>query len=171
MNYSHLKNNTMSSQDWENVDSESREIIKQFIDSLSNFQIIKQTSGKSSYDTLIECTTSGKRILLEIKNRKCKSTTYPTMMCDYDKKTSNTYRISRNEAQHCLLISIYQDGFILIGNINQGFKSSKFAPNQSEIKGAKQYYYNKEVLEIPIEKCQKFEYLKNSSGDYEFWKV
>lgn len=169
--YKHLKYNIMTEEDWENVDSDSRNLVRQFISQKSNYHLIAQTKGNKVYDMLIQDTISSDKILLEVKNRNNPHDKFKTMICDYNKKTDTKKYIDRKEADYVYLFSIYTDNILMFADINQGFKDSKYAPNQTAIKGADQYYYQKATLEIPIEKCQKYRFWKNSSGDYEFKKV
>ena len=58
------------------------------------------------------------------------------MICDYNKKTDTKKYIDRKEADYVYLFSIYTDNILMFADINQGFKDSKYAPNQTAIKGA-----------------------------------
>lgn len=160
--------NSMTENDWQEVDKSSREIVCKLFEK-AGAKNIYNTKGLCSYD--ISCTLNGISISIEVKDRNMPHTQYSDMMVEQVKQDSNNKKIEKQQFKQCIVASVYTDNVICLASINdpEAIHKKKFCKCTTLIKGAYSGYVEKDVIFLPQRKKIKFE--KQNDGTYKFTKI
>lgn len=164
MNYNY-SNTKMTKNDWEQVDQDSRQLVKQFLEK-SNWKNIKMTTGNCCYDIYGE--HKGKRIAVEVKYRNYTLSEFGDVFVELDKRTNVEKRIMKGEVDGGIAVNVYNNGFIAISSLfNKDAKVViKNCPITSMVKGGSTQYVNKQCLSLPQTYIYKI--VKLSDGQVQF---
>lgn len=139
------QNDTMTDDDWDNVDKSHRQTAYQLFKQLGATQIVFST-GNCCYD--ISFNFNGKRIVCELKDREQRAKNYNDVMIEKIKYDSLARRLANGEFDRALAMNHYPDGTIRLANI---FKSKHTqrkmrCPNTSYVKGCQFEYVWKDCI-------------------------
>lgn len=162
----------MTNEDWQNIDHSSRMIFCEFLKQIGG-KVIKNSQGNCCYDIYAEIQNNelqNKRIGFEIKDRQIPSYKYGDQMIELYKEIGNDKRISRNEFEHCIVVSFFTDNIITLANIKDKDRTYKkeWCKNTTKIKGGDQSYVLKDTIHLPQRKKIKWSKVNN---EYNFQKV
>ena len=164
MNYNY-SNTKMTKKDWEEVDQESRELVKIMLEK-NNWENIKMTTGNCCYDIYGEI--KGKRIAVEVKYRNYTLSDFGDVFVELDKRTNVQKRIDKGEVDGGIAVNVYNNGFMAISNLfnKDGKIVERYCPTTSMVKGGSTQCVKKQCLSLP----QTFIYkiVKLSNGEVQF---
>lgn len=159
--------NQMTENDWEEIDYNSRVIVRNFLSAI-NADAIGESTGNCSWD--VSCIINDKPISIEIKDRNMPHNRYSDMMVEQIKQDCNNRRIGNGQFKECLVVSVYTDNVMCLANINDkdAIHKTKYCKYTTLIKGANHNYVPKEIVILPQRKKIRYEYV---NGNLKFSKV
>lgn len=164
MNYNY-SNTKMTKKDWEEVDQESRELVKIMLGK-NNWENIKMTTGNCCYDIYGEI--KGKRIAVEVKYRNYTLSDFGDVFVELDKRTNVEKRIDKGEVDGGIAVNVYNNGFMAISNLfnKDGKIVERYCPITSMVKGGSTQCVKKQCLSLPQTYIYKI--VKLSDGELQF---
>lgn len=164
MNYNY-SNTKMTKKDWEEVDQDSRQLVKEFLEK-SNWQNIKMTTGNCCYDIYGE--HKGKRIAVEVKYRNYTLSEFGDVFVELDKRTNVEKRIMKGEVDGGIAVNVYNNGYMAISNLfsPDGKVIMKNCPITSMVKGGSTQCVKKQCLSLPQQYIYKI--VENPDGTVGF---
>lgn len=164
MNYN-FSNTKMTKKDWEEVDQQSRQLVKQFL-TISKWSGVKDTTGNCCYDIYGE--TKNKRFAVEVKYRNYALSEFGDVFVELDKRTNVQKRIDKGEVDAGLAINVYNNGYMAISNLfsPDGKVIMKNCPITSMVKGGSTQYVKKQCLSLPQQYIYKI--VENPDGTVGF---
>lgn len=164
MNYNY-SNTKMTKKDWDEVDQESRELVKMLLER-NNWENIKMTTGNCCYDIYGEI--KGKRIAVEVKYRNYTLSDFGDVFVELDKRTNVEKRIAKGEVDGGIAVNVYNNGFMAISNLfnKDGKIVERYCPITSMVKGGSTQCVKKQCLSLPQTYIYKI--VKLSNGEVQF---
>lgn len=97
-------------------------------------------------------------VYIEVKNRRVAHDAYPDMRVDANKLDAAEKAVESGKCRGVLVASVYTDGYICLGNIRRGKRTTGYGPlaTMSPIWTHRNgVYATKEFVDVPRELCYK----------------
>jgi hypothetical protein len=137
--------NSMTTQDWEEVDASSRYIVSCLLSAMGATDI-SESHGLCCYD--LSANLGNVPTSVEVKSRNVPHSRYNDVMIE-EVKAQATMR--KQQFGRRLAVNVYADDFICIANIadHKAVKRNKFCKYTTLVKGEAHDYVQKEVVLLP----------------------
>lgn len=150
--------NCMTSQDWDQVDKESRKILSCFLETKLSASNIGESHGNVCWD--LSCVINDKRVAVEVKDRGYNHDTYGDILVEDSKQEC----ISKKDFDSAIAVNVFKDKVLCLANLfdKQAKHFKKKAPTTTLVKGALHDYIWKEFTSLP--QRLKFKFWQNVYG-------
>lgn len=147
---------TMTEQDWEDIDRSSRAIVSCLLENTLSATSIGEMHGNCCID--LSCIINDKRIAIEIKDRSFPHDRFGDILVEGIKQECTSRRIDNNQFDTALAVNVFNDKTLAIANMyDKAAKHFKrYAPATTLVKGADHSYVLKDFTSLPQKYLFKF---------------